>query len=281
MKVKLIQYNFGHDPKYLQLCKTTENLNKKYCNLYGYDHLFDYLAEDVLTKMYGRFDWSLACVYKLQHVYDNLMKDDADVLAVLDADAAINKPTIKIEDLIDEQHDLYLTKGNEKIYAMHSVYTLYQKLTNLMNNFKILEQKDYNDVMKDFDLYSNCEILCLGWIFHNEGFYIVKNTPLMKQYFKDCLGLIDYFIHRVVERGRAYDGMIMDLVLLHEKYNKSWKFLYDQAQGGLANSYETHFDEEKTFVLHNYGEAIPFEKKLEQLKGLRQNKWWKKVLNEN
>ena len=281
MKVKLIQYNFGYDSKYMQLCKLTEQINKKYCDLHGYDHEFDYLDTKILEDLYGKLDWSLACVYKLQWVYEKLIKQDADYLIQLDADAVVSNPNIKIEDLIDDKHQLFLSKGNERVYLANSLISLYKKLVNVLNDKTNIENKDYTELVKQYDLFSNCEILSDGWIFHNEGLYIIKNTPLIREFFKDCVDVIKYFIHRVFERGRAYDGMIMDFVLQQEKYNNIWTFMYPQAQGGAANSYETAYNVEKTFVLHNYGQALNLDQKIDWIKSLKQNKWWKGYYDEN
>ena len=46
----------------------------------------------------------MAVAYKMKFIMDHLNKQDCDYLVWIDADAAISKPTIKIEDLIDDKH---------------------------------------------------------------------------------------------------------------------------------------------------------------------------------
>lgn len=278
--MKIVQYNFGYDSKYMQLCKLSEQINKKYCQLHRYDYQFDYLDEQIVKDLYGGFNWNLAALYKLNYMYDILMKDDCDYLVTLDADAAINKPQIKLEDLIDDQHDLFLSRGNEKIWVINILQQLNQNIVDLFQNHRdYLTNYNYEDMIeKNYNFYELCEIMSVGSVFFNEGFFIVKNTPLMKEYFKDCMNLIQYYTHRTIPRGKCPEGLIMCFLFKQQKYKDCYTFMYDQAQGGLANGFEQHYDQDKTFVVHNYGQALTLDQKIDQFKKIKENKWWKDIL---
>lgn len=53
----------------------------------------------------------------------------------------------------------------------------------------------------------------------------------------------------------------MGIMFMQNRYKDCYTFMFDQAQGGIANAFETKYDVEKTFILHNYGEALNLEQK--------------------
>lgn len=279
MNIKIVQYIFEGESKYNILFNLTKQVNMNYCKLYNYNYNYDIFNKNMIQQLYGKFDWILACLYKIQYIYNNLLKDDCDYLVFLDADAAVSKPIIKIEDLVDEKHELFLSKGNEKVQIFNSLILLRNIIQNILNNY----QRLINDSRLEYsmytitDLFQLCEKFSHGSIFFNEGFIIIKNTLLMKQYFQDCINLIKYYIHRYVWRGKGYDGLIMDAVLFQKKYKNVYIFMYDQAQGGLKNDNETAYNVNTTFILHNYGDALTIDQKIEQINKLKSNIWWSQI----
>lgn len=279
MNIKVVQYIFESDNEsYLTLFNLTKQINIKYCNLYNYNYHYDIFNKNMLQQLYGKFKWIYACVYKLQYIYNNLIKNDCDYLVFLDADAAVNKPTIKIEDIIDENHDLFLSKGSEKVQILRSLSSLNKLIYLILENHQyFLDNNIEFNLYNVPDFFQLCEKFSHGSLFFNEGFMIIKNTFLMKQFFQDCVGLIKYYIHRYVWRGRGYDGLIMSSILFQEKYKNAFVYMFDQAQGGIKNDFETKYDEDNTFILHNYGGATTLDQKIKQFQKLKTNKWWSQI----
>lgn len=271
MKIKVASYfvNLGKQ-KYTELSKLCEQLDKKYCFLHNYDFQFLYLENkemDIVDCLY----------YKLQFIYQQLMKNDCDYLVYLDADATISNPNIKIEDLIDNQHQLFLSRGNDRIGEIMALNTIFNALKQKMNTDNFINSSIDNICTLDINVRSACEHIYLN-ISHNEGLYIVKNTPLMKQFWKNCINLAQLKRQTI---GYYSDGRIVCIALNMKKYNDKYTHLYDQAQGGVANVFETHYDVDKTFVLHNYGDAMTIDQKIEWIKSLKYNKWWNEYFKNN
>lgn len=134
MKCKIIQYLVGNDPKYLELAKECEKVNRTYAEHYGYDFVFEYMNGDKVKEQYGKCTSKEIIAYKIKFMYDHLMKNDCDVLMFVDADAAISKPQIKIEDLIDEEHEIYLSRGNERVAQLIHLTNIRNGMIRIFNN---------------------------------------------------------------------------------------------------------------------------------------------------
>lgn len=285
MKIKLVSYFVdGGNQKYLKLSKLCEEVNKRYCNLYNYDIQFDYYDKQKIINHYGTETKYCLIDYKVPFMSEQLNKQDCDYLVFVDADAAINKPTIKIEDLIDNQHELFLSRGNEKVLQINCIVNIANKLNQIFQRERTENYltKNYYDqtIMKQYDLYKDFERLSIGYVLWNEGFCVIKNTPNMRKYFEQCTEVQKrFFIDTDPESGMTQDGRAMIFMLCQKRYKDLYTFLPEFAQGGLANSYQTHFDIQKTFVLHNYGQALNLDQKIECVQSLKHNKWWNKVLN--
>lgn len=278
MNIKIVQYIFEGESKYNILFNLTKQINMNYCKLYNYNYHYDIFNKNMIQQLYGKFEWIYACVYKLNYIYNNLIKNDCDYLVFLDADAAVNKPIIKIEDLVDDEHDLFLSKGDEKTQILRSLFLLHNIIDSILKNYQyFLDNNIEYNLYNVTDLFQLCEKFSHGSLFFNEGFIIIKNTFLMKQFFQDCINLIKYYIYRYVWRGRGYDGLIMSSILFQEKYKNAFIYMYDQAQGGIKNVFETKYDVNTTFILHNYGNALTIDQKIEQINKLKSNIWWSQI----
>lgn len=272
----MVQYLIGNDNNYIEMAKTVQAINEQYCKLYDYDYEFDYLTKDQIKKIYGECGFHQMIRYKLQFIKEKLEKNDCDYLVFVDADAAVSKPTLKITDLIDDKHELFLSRGNDKWDQIRTITTVQHQLTQLLLNPTILLQNYYdNTLMKELGLYRFGTLLSVyGHVKFNQGFIIVKNTKRMKEFFTDATNLSQYLKDIVYECNTTIDGKAICLMLLQKKYNDSYIHMYEQAQGGFANSYNMRYDQENTFLMHNYGQAMTFNQKLIALKRLKNNKWW-------
>ena len=280
MKIKIIQYFIGDNQKYLKLSKLCEEINKKYCNLHGYDFEYQYLTEEDIKKVYKVAQCSRLQIvfYKHIYIYNNLGNNGYDYIVFLDGDAAVNNPNIKIEDLVDTTHQFFLTRGNDRIGEINTLHILYKSIFKRLNDRqKLLEGKIEDICNFGADVNDLCQHVSLNIPF-NEGMFIIKNTKIMKEFFKDCRKIFDYKKNVVNPLTGGIDGRTISLTLQLKKYNSLYAYLYNQAQGGLANSYETVYNVDKTFILHNYGEALNLDQKIDWVKSLKQNKWWKPIL---
>ena len=273
MKIKVIQYLISNDQKYLKLAKLAEKINHNYCKINGYDFKFEYKDNE------SNLDFEATTFYKILYINENL--NDCDYLVFIDADAAISNPTIKIENLIDDKHELFLSRGNDRLYQLITLQNLYNNLVKFLSeNSGLLLTNYFHEFVDKFNLYHDLERASLGNIFFNEGFIIVKSTNQMKEFFSLCSQFGKYFSNRI-HSGLEADGAVICFFLQQKKFNQLYSFLPDYAQGGFANSYEGKYDENKTFILHNYGKALNFEQKCQALENLLLNKWWKGIKNDN
>ena len=275
MKIKIIQYFIGNNQKYLKLCKKDEELNRKYCQLCGYDFDFIYFnAEEI--KQEG-IDFLF---YKIKFIYDYLIqKQNYDYYVFLDADAVVSNPNIKIEDLIDDKHQLFLSRGNDRFGQILALRRVYEAIIKKLSTGKQLLTCKIEDICNlGRDINDICEHISLNIAF-NEGFFIIKNDELMKDFFEDTLKIANYRKENALRPMKGgLQGRSMAMTLQMKKYNSCYTFMYDQAQGGVANSYELNYDIDKTFILHNFGQALNLDQKINQVQNLKTNKWWKPIL---
>ena len=201
MNIKICQYFVGKDEKYLELCHEVKKINKKYAEIQGYAYEFEYTDEDVIKTYYdGECTYKEILAYKLHFVYNNLMFGDYDLIVFLDADAAISNPTMKIEDLIDNKHELFLSRGNEITCQLVELKRIKNSINNLYIQKEILYNKYWDEIVKQYPtLYRDFEWMSVGNILFNAGFIIVKNTKKMKELFEDSLK-IQYLLMDTIDR---------------------------------------------------------------------------------
>lgn len=284
MKIKVVSYYVdGGSEKHLQLSKVTEQINRKYCELHGYDIQFVYMTKQEYFDFYKEDEKQVTYLdYKIPFISEQLNKQDCDYLVFLDADAPISKPQIKIEDLVDDTHQFFLCRGNEKVIQINCLINIANKINQIFQreHSEHYLTKNYYDqtIMKDYDMFGDFEWLSWSYLLFNEGFMIIKNTPTMREFWDRAYKYeMDFFIHmdRTIVSHGGQDGRVIKFMLLQKKYNPLYTFMPQFAMGGVANSFETRYDVEKHFVLHNYGQALTDEQKIEWAQSLKNNKWWK------
>ena len=135
MKVKLIQYYCGNDEKYKEMIQEVSFLNSNYCKLHNYEYCFDFIEKQQIDNFLNSntFTWCVTA-YKLKYIYDHLMKNDADYLVFIDADAAVNNPNIKVEDLVDQNHSLFLSRSDSKTEQQVHMVDLAKKMNVIFQN---------------------------------------------------------------------------------------------------------------------------------------------------
>lgn len=269
MRIKVIQYLISNDKDYIKLANLTEKINKKYCEINNYEFKFEYINDD------KNLDFELKALHKINYINDNL--NNCDYLVFIDADAAVVNPNRKIEDLIDNEHELFLSIGNDRVNSISVLQRLTNNLINLFNNNKDMVINElFNNYVHKLNLYSDLERLSLGSIFLNEGLIIVKNTDSMKEFFSLCVKFEEYFLNRI-DRGIQADGAVICFFLQQKKFNPLYTLLGLHAQGSVYGSFENKYDEDKTFILHNFGDIFKPNTKYELINKLLQNKHWKDI----
>ena len=141
MKIAILEYDSRDN---LEFINEMIALNKKYCNLYNYDFIFDKFNPDEVHH-----DWEdLAIngtdkdIFKLKiyyHRYELFKKyiDNYDYLVSFDSDICVNNPLIKIEDLIDNEHDIFIAQDTtlyattQYILCAAQILYNYLKINNL------------------------------------------------------------------------------------------------------------------------------------------------------
>lgn len=286
MKVKFVSYFIdGGNQKYKELAALTQEINKKYCQLYNYDLQYAYMTEQQFVDFYPKRDRMELHDYKVPFISFELNKQDCDILVFIDADATISKPTIKIEDLLDNEHELFICRGNEKVLQAKLIVDIHSKLTDIIkreySEEKYVATHYWDQIMKEYSLFESLAWLSWDYILLNEGFIIIKNTQNMRDFYNHATFLQkEYFIDfdRQLFGEKCYTERVIKFMLLQQKYKPLYTFLPDFAQGGSQNLFETKYDEDKTFILHNYGQALTLDQKVEQVKLLKKNKWWKGLI---
>ena len=277
MTVKVVQY-FVEEKKedYKKLAQLSKEINQKYCQLQHYNYQFHQLKKELFVDLFGQFNWDYIVAYKLYFIQQQLEKNDADYIVFIDADAAVSKPQIRIEDLIDEQHQLFLSRANDKTFVRNTFNELCRRLIKVVNRPEVLKQPNYDWEIVRY-IFPVCQRACQGWNYWNEGLFVVKNTDLMKQFFNDCVGALKYFMNRVFPAGRSLDGLLIDFTLLQQKYFNCYRMMPYCAQGGIYNTQQTKYDLQNTFVRHEYGTATNMQQKIAYLEETKNNKWWSEV----
>lgn len=282
MNVRICQYFVGNDEKYVELCHEVEKINKKYAELHGYTYHFSYQEEYLVKHFYRACTNKEILAYKLHFIYNNLRHDEYspvknDVIVFIDADAAISNPNIKIENLIDDEHEIFLSRGNEIACQLIELQRIKNSITNLFSQYDVLCTKYWDEIVKQYPaLYRDFEWMSVGNILFNAGFIIVKNTEMMKELFEDSLKM-QYLLMDTIYESKPNDERPLGLCLLKKKYNNLYTFLDSNVQGARISGYQNKYDEDKSFILHEYGQATTKEQKIDAVKALWNNKFWKNI----
>ena len=278
MKIKVVQFYIpGQKKEYRTLANISKEINQKYCKLHGYEYKFVQMPQSQIVRELGGFTWNKMAAYKQKFFMDELK--DCDYLVWIDADAAVSKPQIKIEDLIDDQHDLFFSRGNEMWLQQMIINTLYDKLHTIIFRDQRFHTEIFDaNMVKEYDLFKYLETYSNSCIQFNQGLYIFRNSPIMHQFLEQSWAVVRaYFLDCAWESYSAPDGRAIRFLLLQNRYQGIYTYLYDQAQAGVANYGKLCYDVDQCFVMHNWGDATTIEQKIHLLELLKTNKWWKEI----
>ena len=280
MSIKFVQYFVeGDDKNYRKLAELSKEINSKYCQLHNYKYQFDDWKKEVVVDQFGEFNWGLAAGgIKIKYLRDQLNKQDCDYLVFVDADAAVSFPQLKIEDMIDQQHQLFLSRGNNIADQISFLTNAYKRMHNILYNEDICNQFLDQGLIQKYDLFKYCESFSTNYILFNEGLFIIKNTERMREFFEQAYKFMkSYIIEMAYDSFSAIDGRTIRYMLMLKKWKDIYIHLYPQSQGCVIGAYKMKYDLNKTFILHNYGSIFTIEQRIAYLEQLKQNFWWKQV----
>lgn len=181
--------------------------------------------------------------------------------------------------MIDNKHDFFLSRGNDLWLQQMIFNNIYDKLHTLI----FRDNRYYNEffdepLLREYDLFKYFEAYSSSCVQFNEGLYIIKNSPIMHQLLEQSWAVVRaYFLDCAWESYSAPDGRAIRFLLLQNRYQGIYTYLFDQAQAGVANYGKTCYDVQKCFVMHNWGDATTLDQKIYLLNQLKKNKWWKPI----
>lgn len=278
MKIKIVQMFIpGQKQEYIKLANISKEINQKYCKLHGYDFQFVELEQEWIVKELGGFGWNQMAAFKQKFLADHLT--DCDYMVWIDADAAVSNPNIKIEDLIDDKHDFFLSRGNDQFLQQMVFKTIYDRVhTILFRDNRFNTEFFSEEMLKQYDLFRYFETYSSSCIQFNQGLYVIKNSPIMHQFLEQTWEVVKkYFLDCAWPSFSAPDGRAIRFVLLQNRYQGIYTYMFDQAQAGVANYGRTNYDVDKAFVFHNWGDCTNMQQKIYLLEQLKSNKWWKEI----
>ena len=278
-----------------ELVQIFKELTQKYCNQHKYEFIFKNITIDDLQPIIenkNKYEflnvkcniWHDICLYKIFMIKNELIKDDSEYIALFDTDAIISNPNIKLEEFIDDEHEMFVCQSNN----YYDIPQYLNKFVNCFNSFIHDEEclneflKNKNEIIK-FNKKYNCDFfktltdLTFTQTTFNEGFFIVKNTKTMKDFFS-MLCENFYLSNLVFENLKndticAIDGFLISLFNKSPRLYSLLKFLPLSTMGHILGSNEHTYNINTTFVQHNYG-TMPIKDRLEHAKLIKENKWW-------
>jgi len=278
----------------LEMVEIFKEITQKYCDLHKYEFLFKFINFDDLNpiienkKKYNilnrftpeREKFENIILYKLVFMRDELNKKDSDYVALLDNDAFISNPNIKLESFVDEEHEFFASPShttcdtpqifNRFIFILnkfindYEIFNLYIK--NKINGIKALNEKyksDYCKILNEFvsDIYQM-----------NEGFFICKNTEYMRTMFNlICENFYLSYLNK--NYYTCSDGFLMFTFLRNLKNDDKFCFLPLTVQGHIQGAEDARYDVNKSFIQHNYG-GVSIKDRVKYAKEIKNNKWW-------
>lgn len=295
--------NFESSDNYYALTTIFKELTQIYCDKHNYAFEFKYITnKDLLPIINNKKQYNILnnlteeqerfeniVLYKVLMTKNELEKEDSEYIVFIDSDAIISNPNIKLEDLIDNEHEIWLSLGNYE-------YDLNFNLKNLVNSIQFLLAKNnseylnalfintkfgYNKLFteKNIDLNNLFKLLnCMNGAF-NEGVFIVKNTFKMRQLFKIICEhfYLSYNSYTFNKCRYTSEGYIMQYFLNTPTFYNSFAYMRAGIQGHIMGFLNGQYNEEKTFIQHNYS-VMAINDRLKFAQILKLNKWWRPIL---
>lgn len=295
---RLSQYSGKYDSfSFLNLVQIFKDLTQKYCNLYNYKFKFKYINDKDLQPIidnknkFNFFSTSTTksqqfkniILYKILMTYEELLKNDSEYIVFIDTDALISNPNITLDSLIDNKHQIWLSHANQRYECIKDINALTKSMNIFLNDKECLElfmtdiKKSYLKFKEktNIDLNTVLKHIAAKICSHNEGFFIVKNTENMKNLFYLMCNNF-YLTHNTFtldKDGAGPDGYLLMYFLNSSKYFDFFAYMNPYTQGHIMGVYEGKYNEDKSFIQHNFT-VMEVKDKLKFAQKLKLNKWW-------
>lgn len=248
--------------------------------LIGYNYSFDLFNESVLNNFLDEEifciekPWDRACIFKYQYLLDQLNSCEEDYLVYVEYDACFCNTIKKLEDYIDDEHDIFYSRCNwswDVNNYLKNVNTMVQEINKNLNdicNYETCSKTFFNNINSYLTIAHNI-------FFCNEGFYILKNSEITKEFLRAIVKYAPCF-------SNCYswipEGMTLQFMMASPKFNSALQVLPPKTQGhiyGNSNAY----DEDECLICHN--SSIEKEKLYNFLTTIRNNKYFKNKIVES
>ena len=265
------------------------NVNKKYCQLHNYNYIFKLIKkEDIYNPIFEQYLYDLSdyyrqliniCYYKFTMIEQYM--NNYDYLVYGDSDVIINNPNIKIEDLIDNQHDIYMFRDQGQFVTTKNTLNAANAISKYCNQMKIPYIKNPLETLQKIKIFNESVYSVLCKVVINPeglsaGFMIINcNSKLLKEF------IIDFKkFYPIFGQGFFDQGCIATL-LRRNKYKNMLKILptilCGNPSSGIIKDYSLDYN--KAFICHFYGSKPSKEMFNEYIERIKNNIYWKQILN--
>lgn len=283
-KFKVCTYHIkfdNPDPIYEKIFNLSSKINKKYCELNGYEYINNLFNESVLknflTDDFLKIDkkWAKACLYKYQYLLDVLNSSENDFIVYVEYDACFCNTIKKLEEYIDSEHSIFYSRCNWSYDIMR-----YLKCFNQMGTF-LSENKN-----KLFDFYTCSDVLVSNEIknmlqllshptFLNEGFYIFKNDDVSRKFLKYIIDYSPLFSDDNCDSPWAAEGQVIGKLTSLPCFYNHLKLLPPKTQGHIYGG-SNRYDDDECLICHN--SSIDKNILYQKMDEISKNKYWKNSL---
>lgn len=282
MKIAVVKYDTRENDENVNLAN---KIDENYCKLQNYDYIFDLYKPNEMNYDWEEFIndekdlfFSKICYHKLELI-EKYINNDYDYVVMIDSDACINNPFIRIQDLIDNEHDFFISQDCQMAAWCGHLIPIGDTIREYgEKRGTYYSPIPYETIKNDIIVYGRSVYDHLNYIVTNPngintGFIIIKSSDIMKDFIKNCK---KYFI---LFQDAFHDQGCIGFLLNHRKYKNTFKILSIDLQGNpfITDAYLFKYDEDKTFICHFYGHSSEKEKVKGFLNQVQHNKWWSKL----
>ena len=285
-KFKVCTYyiKFDNSSKiYEDIYNLSTKINKKYCELNGYDYTNCLFNESVLKNFLDddflkiEKKWAKACVYKYKYLLDVLNTSENDYIVYVEYDACFCNTVKKLEDYIDDEHSIFYSRCNWS-YDILNYYKNFNKMSNILNKNAngngLLNFDMCSDILVSRDIKECLQVLNHP-TFLNEGFYIFKNDYVSRKFLKSIIKYSNLFYDDGCEPLWCAEGPVIGKLTSLPCFYNHLKLLPPKTQGHI-NGGSNKYDEDECLVCHN--SSIDKNILYEKLVNISENKYWKGIL---
>lgn len=285
---------------YTKIVEFYNLLVKKYCDMHNYQFEFKEIDNNDLIDIEEQLidDWRILddttmdikttqiVLYKIKYVKEVLERNEDEYVAFFDADALPSNPNIKLEEFIDDEHEMFIPPGNKYMDYISAANIFAPTLVEIFNNKDhnldilcnqppLLVEKIQNE--KHIDILEKIhefEKLFTGF---NQGLFIVKNTPKMKKLFS--LMCDNYKISLYPYPQHNNDGNLFWFFMTSKYFYSTLKYMKFSSMGHHLGYGPYLYNEETTFLLHD-SDIISMKDRTKLFEIMIHNKWWTDIIND-